>query len=216
MPNQVVAANTAVEITKAVVPLATFAAGYLLSSWDKFRESRRRLGNTRAILTKELDENAEALNKLWPPSNDLAEAVPFGALIAEACAGLSTQVYDGYLDRLDALGTAELDRVYDAYDGVRRAIEAGRAYQQARQQRFPEGPSDFVAAALFTADAALERMLAALEALPPGAPVRTRLLEQRGSERARAAEMQAAISSARESQDDSSSREPHSPQAPES
>jgi hypothetical protein len=37
---EIVAANTAVEITKAVVPLATFAAGYLLSSWDRIRDSR--------------------------------------------------------------------------------------------------------------------------------------------------------------------------------
>lgn len=191
-----VAANTAVEITKAVVPLATLAAGYLLSSWDRIRESRRRLNNTRTILVKELDENAESLNKLWPPSNDLKEAVPYALLIAEACSRLSTQVYDDYLDRLDALSAGELDALYDAYDAIRRAIAAGNAYQQARLERVSERPSDFVIAAVLSADTALERMLAALDALPHGGPVRDRLLRERGSDRGRADEMQAALTGA--------------------
>lgn len=193
----ILAANAVVDIATIIAPIATFVAGYWLSSRDRIRDARQRLANMRSILIKELDENAQPLNELWPVSDNLAEAVPFGDIIGDRCAMLSTAVYDRYLDRLDALSPTELDKIYDAYKSVAHAIEAGRAYRLGRADDLShESMVQLVSAALFTADTALRDMLNAVKAIQGGSAVHDRLLAERGSAMKRATEMKVTIEGA--------------------
>jgi hypothetical protein len=132
---------------------------------------------------------------LWPVSNELKDAVPFGEIIVHYGADLSTSVYDSYLGRLDSLTAEELSKVFRAYESIKRAIEAGHAFENANAEK-GESRRNLLVAGLFAADTALADMLTALQSIKGGSEIYDRLLKKRGSEIQRANEMQTAIDQA--------------------
>ena len=78
------------------------------------------------MLRKELEHNFLQINELWPSSGEADEIAPYLHLIGPRCASLSTAVYDDFLPRLDTLNTAEIDAIYDAYELIREAVDAGK------------------------------------------------------------------------------------------
>jgi hypothetical protein len=95
-----------------LVPILTFIGGYLLSNIDKFRESRRKLRNMKRILFKEMSEIYKQLN---PVVGTNKEIFPDPVLICLASQKFSFAIYDKYLDKIDALRTKQLEKLYDAY-----------------------------------------------------------------------------------------------------
>jgi hypothetical protein len=99
------------EFLKLWLPVVTFIAGYLLSIFDRLRESRRKLRNMKMIVCKEMSENYKLLNQVVPSNkDDSAHPDP----IAQMAQRFSFAVYERYLDRLDQLPTEDLGKIYDA------------------------------------------------------------------------------------------------------
>jgi hypothetical protein len=187
----------------ALLPSLTFAAGYLLSTWDKTRESRRQVHNMRTILFKELEDNYSRVDSLWPPSNDLGEVAKDAAridILARRSLEFSFSVYDQYLGQMSSLKADELDKVFDAYHMMRQANAAGAAFVATvsgpRESRNREKEASLASAFLFTIDAALSKMSDALDVFPSHQREAKELKSRRGSEIQRFNEMSQAFGQA--------------------
>jgi hypothetical protein len=182
------------------LPLLTFVAGYFLSTWDRTRESRRQVKNMRTILFKELEDNYGRIDSLWPPSNDLSEIAGNWRridILARRSQEFSTAVYSEYLGRMDALKAEELDRVFDAYHLMQQARDAGAnlltVVSGPPESRNQERDASLASAFLFTIDAALDKMSAALDVFSDYQKEAKELKSRRGSEVQRYDEMVEAI-----------------------
>ena len=93
--------------------IITFIAGYLLSVFEKFRETRKNVRNMKTILFKELSDNYKKMNPFVPSDmifhHNLVQIPMLSGI------GISTVVYDAYLNRLAELESADLQNIFDAY-----------------------------------------------------------------------------------------------------
>ncbi|MHB8846583.1 MAG: hypothetical protein ACYC7L_17760 [Nitrospirota bacterium] len=101
------------QITNILIPIATFITGYLLSVFEKFRENRRNVRNMKTILFKELSDNYKKLNPFVP--SDMKFHPNLVQIPMLSGLGISTSVYDAYLNRLAELKSVDLEAIFDAY-----------------------------------------------------------------------------------------------------
>lgn len=99
--------------TDVIIPITTFIAGYLLSVFEKFRENRRNVRNMKTILFKELSDNYKKLNPFVP--SDMTFHPSLVQIPMLSGLGISTSVYDAYLNRLAELESTDLQNIFDAY-----------------------------------------------------------------------------------------------------
>lgn len=110
---------------ETLVPVGTFALGYLFSSLGGWRERRRARRNLETVLLYELGANHRTLARYQP----LAEQGGSGMRLLGRGASLSTDVQRTYLRRMDSLPPSKLSVVLDAYaavDSLRRSAAGAR------------------------------------------------------------------------------------------
>jgi len=171
------------ELFKLILPVFTFIGGYLLSSFDRIRESRRKLRNLKVILFKEMSQNFKLLNVVAP--NDSKE-LPDPYLVAMMAQRFSFLVYDRYLDRLDSLRADELNRIYDACVSLKGFQNDGAAFLSAAHASSPGEPLGDTAAAQATLlvsqlQKSYELMQAALKVFAGGRTLLEGLEAERGA-----------------------------------
>ncbi|MEK6683351.1 MAG: hypothetical protein AABY46_01685 [Nitrospirota bacterium] len=96
-----------------IILIVTFIAGYLLSVFDKFRENNKNVRNMKTILFKELSDNYKKLNQFVP--SDMIFHPSLVQIPMLSGIGISTSVYDAYLNRLAELKNSDLQNIFDAY-----------------------------------------------------------------------------------------------------
>jgi hypothetical protein len=180
--------NPTLDLIKLILPVVTFFLGYVLSSFDKFRESKRKLRNMKSILFKEIKENYKLLNHVVPKKEQTGTPIP--DLTALLCQELSFSIYEQYLGRLDDLTSKELDMIYDAYFQAKQAAKAGESYLsgtkelKALGQLISEQQKDSITAratqVVMYAETAFEKMEAALGLFKGGKEVIEDLDKVRG------------------------------------
>jgi hypothetical protein len=179
--------NQTLDIIKLILPFITFTLGYVLSSFDKFRETRRKQRNMRSILFKELKENYELLNKVIPADEQRHSHNP--QLVALLTQNLSLAVYDKYLGSLSELSPEEVDKIYDAYSHMLGAVKDGKSFLATLATAKDQGQDDEHRSPVWAAavsvitrsDKALEAMAAALLTFKNGQSTLDALKGERGS-----------------------------------
>lgn len=182
-----------IEIVTAVLPIMTFFVGTAYGYFDKVRDARRRVANTRSIVLKELAYNYDQINVLWPPNGDMASVSSFGmewASLLETVFenSLTMRVYTAYLGRFDTLAPEELDKIFDAYNTMYYGLDLIERFPE-KENESAQSRREELAAFVVLVESTLDRLEAAINALPNGPDVLNELRPKRGEQIALIPEM---------------------------